>query len=229
MSKISDDNFGDAMKEINLGSVISVFELLVYVSVGSIGLTLIFKLFDIENFIITNSFVYSITFFAMSYCLGFILHYIGIKIYKCIPHKSFTKTLLNKCETCMHNYFNECQNIAQRKCGYTYREEEKYSELLYYKMRYTVAKRYSWNNFAEYANIYHYFALSLATLILLFIPIVTIKIINQCTCPRIELYLFYLFVSILFILFFFEMAEHFEKIHVRRVVNTYLNMGKNKE
>ena len=216
------------MSGLNIENGISVFELLVYVAVGSIGLLFIFTLFDIENILNFNSFVCYLTFFAMSYCIGFILHYLGVQIYKILPYKKSVKTLLIKEETCMLDYFNECQNIA-KKYGYADREEEKYSKLLYYKMRYTIAKKYSWNNFAEYANIYHYFALSLAALTLSLIPIITIKIISQCICQTIGLYLFYLFGSIIFILLFFKMAEYFERLHVRRVVNTYLNLGKNKD
>ena len=221
------------MYGFNIENGISVFELLVYVAVGSIGLLFILKLFDIENFLNINSFAYYLTFFAISYCIGFILHYLGVQIYKKIPSKKYIKTLLLKEKTCLPEYFNECQEIAKSKCGYTDREEEKYSKLLYYKMRYIVAKKYSWNNFAEYANIYHYFELSLATLTLILslsiIPVVTIKIISQCICHSVELYLFYILGSLFLILLFFNMAEHFEKIHVRRVVSTYLNIDRNKE
>lgn len=221
------------MRGLNIENGISIFELLVYVAVGSIGLLFLLKLFDIENILNVNSFAYYLTFFAMSYCLGFILHYFGIHIYKILPCKKYIKTLLIKEKTCMPDYFKECQEIAKNKCGYSDIEEEKYSKLLYYKMRYTIAKKYSWNNFAEYANIYHYFALSLATLTLILslsiIPVVTIKIISQCICHSIELYLFYILGSLFLIFLFFKMAEHFEKIHVRRVVSTYLNIGKNKE
>lgn len=217
------------MQEVIFGSVISVFELLVYVTVGCIGLSYIFLLFGIENFIITNSFAYSITFFAMSYCLGFILHYIGIKIYKILPHKNFIETLLDKNKTCMFNYFDKCREIAIAKYGYTDNEGNNYSKRLYYNMRYNIAKRYSWNNFAEYANIYHYFALSLLALTLTLIPITTYRIINTCICRHVDWYLFYILASAVFSVLLLKIAEYFEKIHVRRVVSTYLNMGRNKE
>lgn len=222
-------NWRENVKEVNFVNVISVFELIVYVTVGSIGLLFIFILFNFENIVTTHRLAYSITFFAMSYCLGFILHYVGIIIYKYLPHKNYIRTLLIKDKTCMSDYFDECQQIAKDECGNTEHEPEKYSNLLYYKMRYCVAEKYSWDNFAEYANIYHYFALSLLSLTLIQIPLTTYKIICTCSCFCANWYIFYLLISIAFSIFFMKIAEHFEKVHVRRVVNTYLNMDKNKE
>lgn len=217
------------MKEINFVSAISVFELLVYVAVGSIGLLYLNILFQVETFVSINSFAFGITFFAMSYCLGFMLNYVGIKIYKYFSHKNYITTLLNKCKTCISGNFDECQEIAKNKCGYEGNDDEKYSKLLYYEMRYSIANKYSWNNFAEYANIYHYFALSLLALILLFIPITTYRVISTGICKNSCCYFVYIIVSLGLCVFFLQMAEYFQKVHIRRVVTSYLNMIKDKD